>query len=261
MAVLEAMAYQSDTLMTAPLWQSEPSIEEMVDFLEQLELPAEDGIPMESNWHRSAMNLLIDSVHALWHDRNDYFVGGNMFIYFSLAQLNRKQYRGPDLFVVKQVDGSRDRDSWVVWKEDGRYPDVIVELASPSTINNDLTVKKDLYEHTFRTPDYFCYDPSDQTLQGWHLRNTAYVELTPNAQGWLWVEALDVWLGGWEGEFQRIHAVWPRLYTAEGQLVLTLAEADKQSAEMEKQRAETEKQRAERLAAKLRELGIDPESL
>jgi multidrug resistance efflux pump len=39
------------------------------------------------------------------------------------------------------------------------------------------------------------------------------------------------------------------------------AETEKQRAETEKQRAETEKQRADALAAKLRELGIDPETL
>jgi hypothetical protein len=40
-----------------------------------------------------------------------------------------------------------------------------------------------------------------------------------------------------------------------------LTQAEKQRAETERQRAETEKQRADALAAKLRELGIDPETL
>ncbi len=68
--------------------------------LAELELPAEDGVPIESNWHRIEINLLIDSVHSLWRDRDDYFAGGNMFIYFSLEQIRRKNYRGPDFFVV-----------------------------------------------------------------------------------------------------------------------------------------------------------------
>jgi Uma2 family endonuclease len=278
MAVLEATIKKHlpgpDTVMQTP-----DDIEDQIRLLSQLDLPSEDGIPMETNWHRSAMNLLIDSVHALWHDRNDYFAGGNMFIYFSLEQVRRKQYRGPDFFVVNHVDGTRDRDSWIVWKEDGRYPDVIVELASPSTIEHDLTVKKDLYEQTFHTTDYFCYNPATRHLLGWHLANTQYEQLKPNAQGWLWSQQLNVWVGLWEGEFQRIRAGWPRLYTAEGQLVLTLAEAEAQRAEAEAQRAEAEAQRAEaeaqraeaeaqraeaeaqraeRFAAKLRELGIDP---
>ena len=263
--------------------------EEYVRLLDNLDLPAEDGIPMETNWHRIAMNLLIDSVHALWHDRTDYFAGGNMFIYFSLGQVLRKHYRGPDVFVVKHVDGTRDRDSWIVWKEAGRYPDVIIELASPSTVKTDLTVKKEIYEQTFRTAEYFCYNPGPRQLVGWQLQQQAYQPLEANEHGWLWSDQLQVWIGTWDGEYQRVRAVWPRFYTPDKQLVFTLkelavqraetearraeteaqraeteaqrAETEAQRAETEAQRAETEAQRAQRFAAKLRELGIDPESL
>lgn len=273
---LQAMFSQLDGNLEAQvrLLQQIDDMEIHGRLLAQLKLPAEDGIPMETNWHRSAMNLLIDSVHALWHDRNDYFAGGNMFIYFSFGQLLRKHYRGPDFFVVTGVDGTHDRDSWIVWYEDGHYPDMIVELASPSTIRNDLTVKKELYERIFHTSDYFCYNPANQELVGWHLQDNAYLPLEPNPQGWLWSHTLNVWVGLWEGAFQRIQAKWPRFYASDGQLIFTLAEAEAQRAEAQAQRAEAEAQRArqaqeqaeaerqrsERLAAKLRELGIDPES-
>ena len=143
----------------------------MIRELEELYLPAEDGIPMETNWHRLAMNLLIESIHAHWRDRNDYFAGGNMFVYFSMDQVRRKHYRGPDVFVVLNVDGTRDRDSWIVWQEDGRYPDVIIELASPSTIRTDLGMKKTLYEQTFRRESYelFYHDHDwNITLRRWN---------------------------------------------------------------------------------------------
>src|SRR5688572_6664925 len=45
-------------------------------------LPAEDGTPMESPWHRAGTNLLIESITYHWRDRDDYYVGGNMFIYY-----------------------------------------------------------------------------------------------------------------------------------------------------------------------------------
>ena len=41
-----------------------------------------------------------------------------------------RDFRGPDFFVVLDVDGEVDRKSWIVWEENGRYPDVIVELMS-----------------------------------------------------------------------------------------------------------------------------------
>ncbi len=219
-----------------------------------LELPTEDGIPLETNWHRIQMNLLIDSVHYHWRDRHDYFAGGNMFIYFSFEQVRNRDYRGPDFFVVKDVDGEQDRAAWVVWEEEGRYPDVIVELSSPSTLDVDLGTKKALYERTFRTPEYFCYDPDSAQLVGWRLETGRYVDLEPHEQGWLWSEELGVWLGTWQGEFQRVTATWLRFYTTDGDLVPTLAEAEAQRADTEAWRAKLEARRAEAAEAEVSRL-------
>jgi Uma2 family endonuclease len=246
MPVLEAPIVHEETKLEER--SRDDGIAEALARLAELDLPAEDGIPLESNWHRVEMNLLIDAVHYLWRDRNDYFAGGNMFIYFNLEQARRRDYRGPDVFVVKDVDGMHDRDSWVVWQEAGRYPDVIVELASPSTIDVDLGVKKRLYERTFHTQEYFCYDPLTNRLFGWQLSQGHYADLPPNEQGWLWSEEIGVWLGTWQGEFQRLNATWLRFYTSDGQIVPTLAEAEAQRAEAEAQRAEAEAQRAEKEA-------------
>lgn len=54
--------------------------------LPTLELPIEDGIPLDSPWHRAAINLLIELIHCFWRGRTDFYVGGNMFVYFSLEQ-------------------------------------------------------------------------------------------------------------------------------------------------------------------------------
>lgn len=242
MPVLEAPTIENTLTLEE---QADENIQEHLAQLSELELPAEDGIPLETNWHRIAMNLLIDSVHYRWRDRNDYFVGGNMFIYFHIEQVSRRDYRGPDFFLVKDVDGTQNRDSWIVWEEAGRYPDVIIELASPSTIHVDLGTKKQLYERTFHTQEYFCYNPNTQQLSGWQLMQGRYTEIQPNEQGWLWSEELRVWLGTWQGEFQRVRATWLRFYTSDGQLILTLAEAEAQRAEQEVQRAEQEAQRAQ----------------
>ncbi|MDM8552051.1 Uma2 family endonuclease [Desulfobacterales bacterium HSG2] len=210
-----------------------------------LELPAEDGVPLETNWHRIEMNLLIDSLHWHWRDRRDYFVGGNMFVYFSLQQVKNKDYRGPDFFVVKGTDGTRDRDSWIVWEEGGRYPDVIVELASPSTVDIDLGLKKDLYEQTFRTGEYFCYDPAAERLFGWELIRGGYAEIKPDSRGRLPSRELGVRLGVWEGEFLNARKLWLRFYTNEGQLVPTKGEAEAQRADAQAQRADAQAQRAD----------------
>jgi Uma2 family endonuclease len=229
--------------------------------LPTLELPTEDGIPLESPWHRAEINLLIDVTRTYWHDRTDFYTGGNMFIYFSLVQARQRDYRGPDFFIVTDVDGRYQRDAWVVWEENGRYPDLIIELLSPSTADVDKTVKKTLYERTFRTSEYYCYDPASQELSGWHLQGQQYVPLTPGPHGRLWSNVLQLWLGTYEGVFLREEGIWLRFFDHEGQIVPTAeesvrtqAEAEHQRAEAERQRAEAERQRAEAAEAELTRL-------
>ncbi|MBU7583890.1 MAG: Uma2 family endonuclease [Nostoc sp. TH1S01] len=222
----------------------------------------DDGEPLESNRHRIAMNVLIRSLQQAWADRNDFYTGGNMFIYYSSTQARNNDFRGPDFFAVLNVDGTIPRQGWVVWEENGRYPDVIVELMSPSTARVDKVTKKEIYQQTFRTPDYFVYDPFDpNSLQGWHLdANQTYQLLTPNERGWLWCQRLGFWLGTWEGTIDRETAIWLRFYDSEANLVPLPEEAAQAQAEAAQAQAEAAQARAERLAARLRELGEDPDA-
>jgi Uma2 family endonuclease len=238
-------------------------------------LPTEDGEPLETNWHRVEINLLVESIQSYWAGRQDYFAGGNMFVYYSEEQALNRDYRGPDFFVVLNVDGTVDRGAWVVWQENGRYPDVIVELLSPSTAQTDRTTKKELYEQTFHTANYFLFDPDGAVLQGFRLSGEKYVELHPNEQGRLWCSTLGLWLGKWEGDYQRIHTVWLRFFDADGNLVQLAAEIERERAETaetraeqigrEKAQAQIEAEQArtelEQLRARLRAAGIDPDAL
>jgi Uma2 family endonuclease len=223
------------------------------------DLPEEDGEPLESNWHRAEINVLIESTHQHRQGAKDFYAGGNMFIYYSMKQALSHDYRGPDFFVVLNVDGSYDRKSWVVWLEDGRYPNVIVELLSPRTRRTDETTKKKLYAETFRTPEYFYYDPDELVLQGFRLANNEYVDLPPNEHGRLWSAELNVWLGLWEGEYLGHRHMWLRFFMPEGELVPTKGEAEQQRAEVERQRADSAEEQLARYRAKLAEIGVDPD--
>ena len=214
-----------------------------------LQLPVEDGVPLESVWHRLQINLLDDCLHQHWRGRTDFFASGNMFVYYSLQQVKTMEYKGPDFFVVKDVDGSFIRGAWVAWEEGGRLPDVIVELLSPSTQAVDLGQKKQLYERVFRTAEYFCYGPDPTfgktpTLQGWVLVRGQYEAIEPDARGWLWSHQLGAWLGEWEGQYHAMQNRWLRLYDPTGQLIPTRAEA----AETEAERAQAEAERAQAAA-------------
>jgi Uma2 family endonuclease len=237
----------------------------------------DDGEPLESNRHRIAMNVLIDSVLVAFEGRTNYFVGGNMFVYYSRDQAMNRDFRGPDFFAVLDVEDNRERQGWVVWEEEGRYPNVIIELMSPSTARNDKTIKKDLYERTFRTPAYYVYDPFDPTsFEGWHLgASQRYQPIQPNDQGWLWCEPLGLWVGTWEGCIRREpmsgSCHWLRFYDETGALVLLQdeiaqaaqqeAQAAQQEAQAAQQEAQATRHKADRLAARLRALGEDPEAV
>lgn len=230
-------------------------VHDLRDILPQVELVAEDGENLESEWHRLAMCLLIEIVNYRFRHRNDYYVGGNSFIYFNEEQARNRDFRGPDFFFVDGVPRSPMRDYWVVWEEGGRYPDLIIELLSRSTATADLGVKKDTYERVFHTYEYFCYDPETRVLQGWRLgAGNRYGAIEPNERGWLWCETLQAWLGTWEGIFQGWPALWLRFFAADGRLLPIAGEAEQEQAAAEKQRAEAEKQRADTLAAEVAQL-------
>ncbi len=236
----------------------------------------DDGEPLESNRHRIAMNVLIDSALTALADTPNSFVGGNMFVYYSRNQSMNKDFRGPDFFAVLDVDGTRERQGWVTWEEDGRYPDVIIELMSPSTSKVDKGEKKRLYESTFRTAQYYIYDPFDpNSLAGWHLDGSQrYQPIAPNERGWLWCETLGLWVGPWEGQLRREPPTgtchWLRFYDRafnvvslqeeQAQQAQEQAQQAQEQAQQAQEQAQQERQRADRLAARLRELGEDPEA-
>jgi Uma2 family endonuclease len=227
-----------------------------------LNLPDSDGEPMENEREYFQIVLLYEALEQYWRGRQDFYMGGNMFVYYSPEQAHeilaeeadparpRRAFRGPDLFIVLDVDGSFRRQKWVVWDEGGRYPDVIFEFLSPSTRRIDQTTKKTLYEQTFKTREYYWYDPFDpRECQGWRLdSDNRYQAMTPDARGWIWSPTLQLWIGRWEGTYRRDQTTWLRFYDPEDRLVLTsgeIAEIALQQAEMTKQRAETAEQRAE----------------
>jgi hypothetical protein len=145
-----------------------------------------------------------------------------------------------------------------------------VEILSPSTANVDRNKKKNLYQNTFRTPNYFWFDPESLELQGFRLIAGQYQVIPANENGYLWSEQLELYLGIFDRKL--------RYFTVDGQLVPTPQEAElqqrqakeqillereqerqaKEQAILEKEQAILEK---EKLAQKLRELGIDPETI
>ncbi|MFH7027174.1 MAG: Uma2 family endonuclease [Heteroscytonema crispum UTEX LB 1556] len=228
-----------------------------------------DEPEMETSLHYMQLLLLVTCLEWLWREQNDFFIGANLTIYFSRQQLRNRDFRGPDFFLVKDTE-KRPRSSWVVWEEDGRYPDLIVELLSDSTADIDRNLKKNLYQNRFHTPEYFWFSPENLEFIGFELVGNQYQEIAPNAQGWRWSQVLNLYLG--------IEAGKLRYFTPDGDLVptpeeaakaaqQTAIEAQRQASEAQQQaseaesRLEQERMRSQKLAEQLRTLGIDPNSL
>lgn len=214
------------------------------------DLPYDDGEPMETPWHRSAMNLLIECIECHWHGRKDYFVGGNMFMYFSAERVFHKDFRGPDVFVVRGVDHDRPRLSWVSWQEGGRLPNVIIELSSPSTRQTDRIEKYRLYGERMRVPEYFIYDPTDDSLAGWRLSNGGYdtpLEVEPDTR--IWSKELELYLGPWVSFYHGYTNRWLRFFDVHGSVIPTFEEAAAKRAADATARANAEAARASAAAA------------
>jgi Uma2 family endonuclease len=204
------------------------------DELKEIILPKSDLLsdepPMETELHLRQLMLLIQSLELLWKDRQDFYAFGNLTIYYSPNQRKSEYFRGPDFFVVLGV-ARKPRKSWVVWEEEGKYPHVIIEILSDSTAETDRGLKKEIYQETFRTPNYFWFDPNSLEFKGFQLMVGKYEEIAANEQGWLWSQQLELFLG--------IHDSQLRFFTPEGKLVPTPEEV------------------AEKMARKLQDLGID----
>jgi Uma2 family endonuclease len=241
--------------MASTMAQPQPTDPTLADLTpeEWLEiLPREADLPseetkMESSLHALQMRLLVTTLEWHWRDREDFFIGDNLTIYFSYQQTKTHDFRGPDFFLVTGTE-RRHRKSWVIWEE-GKLPELIIELLSDSTAAADRGIKKDIYERRFHTPEYFWFAPDTGEFKGFRLNGIQYEEIEPEEHGWRWSEVLGLFLG--------IHEGLLKYFTPAGELLPTPEEVAQQAT----QRAEAEAQRAEKLAAKLRELGFDPNQL
>jgi Uma2 family endonuclease len=204
-----------------------------------------DEPPLETYLHLQQMMLLIKCLDWLWRDRQDFFAAGNLTIYYSPHQKKSEKFRGPDFFVVLGTE-RKPRKSWVVWEEEGKYPNIIIEILSPKTAKSDRGLKKQIYQDTFRTADYFWFDPDTLEFQGFQLIQGQYQELQANEEGRLWSQQLGLYLG--------IHNSQLRFFTDREELVLTPEEVATQS----QSELEIERERVALLEQRLRDRGVEP---
>jgi F0F1-type ATP synthase membrane subunit b/b' len=95
-----------------------------------------------------------------------------------------------------------------------------------------------------------------------------YQPLEPNAQGWLWSQLLELFLGVYESQLrfftpenQLVSAPEERAETArkQAEAAQEQAETARKQAEAERQQKELAQQRVEELLARLKEMGVEPD--
>lgn len=135
---------------------------------EHVEYPSSDGKPMaETYTHMMQMVDLIIALryHFVHRGHRRVLVGGNQFIYYTAGQPSDNV--SPDVYVLFDTD-TVDPDILQTWVE-GKFPDVVFEITSPSTYREDRDVKRALYAH-LGVQEYYIYDP-EQRVRTWF---TAY---------------------------------------------------------------------------------------
>jgi Uma2 family endonuclease len=237
---------------------------------------------MESEQHQSQMILLLQTLRQRCAERgeNDVAVYGNMAIYFSVEQARAQNFRAPDFFVVLGAEPRQKRKSWVMWQE-GRAPNLVIELLSEKTKHADRGVKKQIYQDVLRVPEYVLFDVATGEFEAFRLarnggRSALRYDPAPmdekDGVKTFYSQELGLELTLWEGEFERCWGAWLRWRDPEsGEFLPTpkelaalerrKAKVERERAEVERERAEVERERAERLAAKLRALGVNPDDV
>ncbi len=149
---------------------------------------------MASNLHQARTMVDLEyPVRFRYEPREDVFVGMDMLVYYREGEEPKSVV--PDLFVSFDVP-SYVRDIYRI-EEEGKPPDWVLEVASPTTFEYDVGDKKDLYEE-IGVGEYWVYDPQgdmhDPRLRGWVLGSAGYQELSdlgrPGVPVALWSEAL-----------------------------------------------------------------------
>jgi Uma2 family endonuclease len=141
--------------------------------------PTSDGRPMgETDLHRLDM---IDSIETLelYFLGQPVYVTGNILLFYRRG--NRRKHVSPDVMVVKGLDPHR-LDNYLLWEE-RKPPNVVIEVTSKSTREEDLEDKFETYRDQVKVREYFLFDPRSEylrpSLKGHRLVGAKYVSIRP----------------------------------------------------------------------------------
>lgn len=235
---------------------------------EELIYPSSDGQPMaESTIQYELIVKIKEGCESLFNDDPNVFVAADLLWYPVEGRPDISQ--APDTMVVFGRPKG-DRLSYIQHREDNIGPQVVFEIRSHNDRQTKMNKKLSFYQR-HGVEEYYVYDPERNELEGWQ-RIERDLEV---------IEPMEGWISPRLGVRFELGSDGLEIYRPNGDKFLSYAEVeeerllDRQRLQQESQRAEQEAQRAEqadrrakqaeqiaqRLAAKLRELNIDPDSI
>mgnify|MGYP005844764735 CR=1 FL=1 len=154
--------------------------------------PESDGKPMaETDIHRQEMMDTIATLTEYFRERADVYVAGNLLLYYKEGY--PKKCVAPDVFVVFGIE-RKLRRTYKLWEE-RVAPQVVFEISSASTRQDDLGHKRQLYTR-LGVAEYFLYDPLGEylqpPLQGLRLHEGIYAPIPTEADGSLVSQVLGM---------------------------------------------------------------------
>ncbi|MFM5981829.1 MAG: Uma2 family endonuclease [Sphaerospermopsis kisseleviana] len=215
------------------------------------ELPDSDETPVDNELQDLIPGLLKAILAIIWADRMDWFFGVDMGIYYDPYQPPIV----PDGFLSLGVERFYDenlRPSYVLWEEE-KLPILALEVVALEVVShnyrNEYSTKKDEYAK-LGILYYVVYNPTRRRkprLEVHKLINGVYKLQDGNI---VWLPEIGLGIGIERGTYQGITREWMYWYNQQGKRFFTPEE-----------RAQYSQQRAQILAERLREMGVDPDSL
>lgn len=234
-------------------------------------LVTEDDEPVDNTLSEKQQRLLVEPLYTSWTPPPDedepeqpckFWAAANLGVFPSVNQPPPV----PDVFLSLDVESPADPHekrgrAYFVW-DYGKPPEVALEIVS-NRKGGEMSRKLKDYARIGVTY-YVVYDPkcelSERALSVYEIGFGKRYRLRDDYQ----LPAVGLSLTLWRGLYEGREYEWLRWCDATGSLIPTGAEgrrAEAERAEREAQaRAQAEEQAA-RLAAKLRELGVDPTKL
>jgi Uma2 family endonuclease len=210
--------------------------------------PDSDGQPMADNTKQFQwITVIKTNLDWLFRDDDRVFVAGDLLWY--PIEGNAKYRVALDVMVVFGRPKG-DRGSYKQWLEEDLAPQVVFEIFSPGNTEGEMERKLQMYARC-GVEEYYIYDPDRSLLKGYQRSDDFFLDR---------IEVIDGWTSPRLGIGFRLIGDELQITHPDGRVFETfdnvaterdLLLADKQQLEIEKTKRD----------AKLRELGIDPDTL